>query len=87
MLRVIGAKSIEDLLAPIPADVRLKRPLKLPAAQPPALDPRLQLLAPQPADRGVVVERQRAAADRLDGGDLQRETVADRHRVFFRKPL
>ena len=34
MLRAIGAKSIEDLLAPIPADVRLKRPLKLPAAQP-----------------------------------------------------
>ena len=34
MLRAIGAKSIEDLLAPIPKDVRLKRPLKLPAAQP-----------------------------------------------------
>src|SRR5215467_15324168 len=34
MLRAIGAKSMEDLLAPIPASVRLKRPLNLPAAQP-----------------------------------------------------
>ena len=34
MLRTFGAKSIEDLLAPIPKAVRLKRPLKLPAAQP-----------------------------------------------------
>ena len=34
MLRAIGSKSIEDLLAPIPKAVRLKRPLNLPAAQP-----------------------------------------------------
>src|SRR5262245_3277844 len=34
MLRAIGAKSIEDLLAPIPKAIRLKRPLNLPAAQP-----------------------------------------------------
>ncbi|HEX8982532.1 MAG TPA: aminomethyl-transferring glycine dehydrogenase subunit GcvPA [Ktedonobacterales bacterium] len=32
MLREIGATTIEDLLKPIPADVRLQRPLKLPAA-------------------------------------------------------
>ncbi|HZC05548.1 MAG TPA: aminomethyl-transferring glycine dehydrogenase subunit GcvPA [Ktedonobacterales bacterium] len=32
MLREIGATSIEDLLAPIPDAVRLKRPLDLPAA-------------------------------------------------------
>lgn len=32
MLREIGATTIEDLLRPIPADVRLQRPLQLPAA-------------------------------------------------------
>src|SRR5579875_1371961 len=32
MLREVGATSIEDLLAPIPAEVRLKRPLDLPPA-------------------------------------------------------
>ncbi|MDE3231535.1 MAG: glycine dehydrogenase, partial [Chloroflexota bacterium] len=32
MLRAIGAESIEDLLATVPADVRLKRPLALPKA-------------------------------------------------------
>ena len=32
MLRAIGATTIEDLLTPIPDDVRLKRPLNLPAA-------------------------------------------------------
>jgi glycine dehydrogenase subunit 1 len=34
MLRAVGASSIEDLLAPIPSNVRLKRPLDLPAALP-----------------------------------------------------
>ena len=32
MLRAVGATSIEDLLAPVPAAVRLKRPLNLPPA-------------------------------------------------------
>jgi glycine dehydrogenase subunit 1 len=32
MLRAVGADTIEDLLQPIPADVRLKRPLALPPA-------------------------------------------------------
>jgi len=32
MLRVIGVRSVEDLFADIPKDVRLKRPLKVPAA-------------------------------------------------------
>jgi glycine dehydrogenase subunit 1 len=32
MLQSLGAESIEDLLAPVPATVRLKRPLNLPAA-------------------------------------------------------
>lgn len=34
MLRAVGAQTIEDLLAPIPQDVRLQRPLDLPAALP-----------------------------------------------------
>src|SRR5438445_4427628 len=34
MLRAVGAETIEDLLAPIPEQVRLKRPLDLPAALP-----------------------------------------------------
>ena len=34
MLRAVGAESIEDLLAPIPEQVRLKRPLDLPPALP-----------------------------------------------------
>ena len=34
MLRSLGVKSVEDLLAPILAEVRLKRPLHLPAALP-----------------------------------------------------
>jgi glycine dehydrogenase subunit 1 len=34
MLRAVGASSIEDLLAPIPSNVRLKRPLDIPAALP-----------------------------------------------------
>ncbi len=34
MLRTIGASSIEELLAPVPAEVRLQRPLDLPAALP-----------------------------------------------------
>src|SRR5262245_5533693 len=32
MLASIGAKSVDELFAPIPADVRLNRPLELPAA-------------------------------------------------------
>src|SRR5262245_22529572 len=32
MLARIGAKSIEDLFAPIPAELRLKRPLDIPPA-------------------------------------------------------
>ncbi len=34
MLRLAGAESIEDLLAPVPKEVRLQRPLDLPAALP-----------------------------------------------------
>lgn len=34
MLRTVGAETIEDLLAPIPEQVRLKRPLDLPTALP-----------------------------------------------------
>lgn len=34
MLRLVGATSIEDLLAPVPKAVRLERPLDLPAALP-----------------------------------------------------
>ncbi len=34
MLRLAGAESIEDLLAPVPGEVRLQRPLDLPAALP-----------------------------------------------------
>src|SRR5579884_1763934 len=34
MLRAVGAETIEDLLAPIPQQVRLKRPLNLPPALP-----------------------------------------------------
>src|SRR5438876_3264446 len=34
MLKAAGAASIEDLLKPIPADVRLDRPLDLPPAMP-----------------------------------------------------
>jgi glycine dehydrogenase subunit 1 len=43
MLRAIGAASIEDLLAPIPAPVRLHRPLDLPPALP-ELDVRRKLM-------------------------------------------
>jgi glycine dehydrogenase subunit 1 len=32
MLRLVGAESIEDLLAPVPREVRLQRPLDLPVA-------------------------------------------------------
>ena len=34
MLRTVGAETIDDLLAPIPEQVRLKRPLDLPSALP-----------------------------------------------------
>src|SRR5579871_4948307 len=51
MLRSVGAKTIEDLLAPIPKDVRLKRPLKLPAALPePNVKRVISALANQNAD-------------------------------------
>ncbi len=32
MLQAVGVETIEELLSPVPADVRLKRPLALPAA-------------------------------------------------------
>ena len=44
MLRAIGVNSIEDLLAPVPAEVRLRRPLNLPPALP-ELDVRRRLAA------------------------------------------
>jgi glycine dehydrogenase subunit 1 len=51
MLRSVGVKTIEDLLAPIPKDVRLKRPLDLPPALPePNVKRVVSALANQNAD-------------------------------------
>jgi glycine dehydrogenase subunit 1 len=51
MLRSVGVKTIEDLLSPIPKDVRLKRPLDLPPALPePNVKRVVSALANQNAD-------------------------------------
>src|SRR5579871_5582822 len=51
MLRSVGAESIEDLLSAVPKDVRLNRPLNLPAALPePNVKRVISALANQNAD-------------------------------------
>jgi glycine dehydrogenase subunit 1 len=51
MLRSVGAETFEDLLTPVPKDVRLQRPLNLPAALPePDLKRLLQGMAELNAD-------------------------------------
>jgi glycine dehydrogenase subunit 1 len=50
MLRLAGAETIEDLLAPVPRDVRLQRPLDLPAALP---EPDLKRLMLDMAERNA----------------------------------
>jgi glycine dehydrogenase subunit 1 len=50
MLRSLGASSFEDLLAPVPIDVRLRRPLDLPAALP---EPDLRRLMQGMAERNA----------------------------------
>jgi glycine dehydrogenase subunit 1 len=51
MLRAVGAETLEDLLAPIPSQVRLKRPLDLPKALPePNVKRVVSALASQNAD-------------------------------------
>ncbi len=56
MLHAVGAQTIEDLLAPIPKDVRLQRPLDLPAALPePNVKRVLTALANQNADLNAYI--------------------------------
>jgi glycine cleavage system P protein (glycine dehydrogenase) subunit 1 len=50
MLRSLGASSFEDLLAPVPQDVRLRQPLDLPAALP---EPDLRRLMTGMAERNA----------------------------------
>ena len=50
MLRTIGAESVEDLLSAVPQDVRLPRPLNLPAALP---EPNLHRLMQGMAERNA----------------------------------
>jgi len=54
MLRAVGAETIEDVLAPIPAQVRLKRPLNLPPALP---EPDIKRLMARMAGQNADLDR------------------------------